>query len=369
MTPLLLFVIALSLSALFAWLATKSPLFHRKEVIEKVVIFSFLSLFFTPILYYVGFWVQQSILSSRGMFRSIVDGCSMAINSCYAFIQQNHPSLLALYGIVGGLLMGFTISFIKRMKPYIKGLKAIRSRRPLDLSLYPNLKVACDEAIKRASFKGEVEFYLLNTEKPFIGVFGVKKPKILISPAIIDGFSKDELVAVILHELGHLEFGDNLWSFLVGALRDVLFFLIPMRRLRETFEEEKEYTVDRWVTERLGDPMPLAYALLKVSEMRHTKSNLGPSVAFADESTHLEKRIRNLLESDSKNAFVKRLFAILSATFLLLVITSFSLGFSEGRSRAEVLESTICKPSHEEVATHEIHRCDCTGCSMELSLK
>ena len=135
---------------------------------------------------------------------------------------------------------------------------------------------------------------------------------------------------MLLHELGHFRFRDNLWNLLGGLLRDFLAPLPFARRLFGQLQEEMEYQVDRWVVRRLSSPLPLAEALVKVSATGGPASAAGR--AFAEPQTHLGRRLQNLLHPPS--AFPWRMFLVLwSLSVFLPLASGFALGELQGRLR------------------------------------
>jgi len=310
-----------------------------------------LMIFLTPLLFTIGFYLSRVINIDYSNSSPFITQCEEALHRCITFIKDSQNLFLGLKILITFLLVGLFLATSKRAFYYVKGYWILKKSNPIDLSLYPKLKVLLQKVKEKSEYNRKIDVYLRNSEGPYIGVFGILHPKILISENLINSLEEKELEAVLLHEIGHLKFMDNFWSIILGAVKDLFFFFVPFRFLHSAYEEEKEYAVDKWVRDIQGDPIPLAYALIKVSgkmELETTSSSL----SLVPEGSYLSKRIKNLLEKDDRkkdNLFTKGLFIAL----ILMIGASFTLGFKEGNGYTKKIKEMKCITSSVNITVLE----------------
>jgi beta-lactamase regulating signal transducer with metallopeptidase domain len=356
------FIGTLLIASVFSLLALKLPTFNRKKVILRVFIVSILMILLTPVIFVAGFYLSRTMGIEYSNFSSILSQCEEALHRCSVFVK-NPENLYIGFKIFFILLsIGIFLVAFKRVYQYLKGYWILKKSTPLDLSRYPKLKRALNKALEKADLRNRVEVYLRDADGPYIGIFGIFHPRILVSENLIDSLEEEELEAVILHEIGHLKFMDNLWGLILGAIKDLFFFFLPFKLLHSAYEEEKEYAVDKWVRDLQGDPLPLAYALIKVSR-KVPQGDISSTLSLVPEGSHLSKRIKNLIEirEERKN---KRFLGTLFMAFLLTVLASFTLGFMEGRSYVEKNREIKCLPSSSENLSFFSYPV-CTNCITE----
>lgn len=77
--------------------------------------------------------------------------------------------------------------------------------------------------------------------------------------------SATELSAVVAHEFAHLQRRDNRWLTATSILEAVLFVQPLNRLVSEKLRALAECSCDDWAVDRLGDPAPLATALVRIA--------------------------------------------------------------------------------------------------------
>lgn len=113
---------------------------------------------------------------------------------------------------------------------------------------------------------GRTRVLLTGSWAPEAFCAGLARPRIYLSRAALEQLTEAELGAVIAHEVHHAQRRDPLRIFVVRMLADALFFLPALRRLRERYEELAEIAADEAAVAAVGDPSPLAAALLRFGE-------------------------------------------------------------------------------------------------------
>lgn len=117
---------------------------------------------------------------------------------------------------------------------------------------------------------------------------GLLRPRIYISDGALQALSREELVAVMIHERHHLRKFDPLRSALLRALKNALFFIPVVHYLEKRHEVAKEVSADAEAMRRGQGKLFLASALYKLSEARY--SGIPALSLFADKKV-LEIRI------------------------------------------------------------------------------
>lgn len=119
---------------------------------------------------------------------------------------------------------------------------------------------------------------------------GLFRPRIYISTGLLRGLEKDELRAVFLHELKHKKGYDPLRFLLIGFARDAFFYLPAIKHMAFFARLKKEHEADDTAAARLGSPISLASAMIKVAREGALYA------ALADNTGQVTGRVRRLLE-------------------------------------------------------------------------
>lgn len=104
---------------------------------------------------------------------------------------------------------------------------------------------------------------------------GARRAVVAVDPAIFDELDAQEAQGLIAHELAHLKRRDTQLGTLVGAFRDVAFFLPPLHLTARWLRREQEESADELASRCTGRPVALASGILKVWDRSHTRPHLG----------------------------------------------------------------------------------------------
>jgi hypothetical protein len=124
---------------------------------------------------------------------------------------------------------------------------------------------------------------------PVAALAGVWRPRLLLSEQVIGALSREELDAVLAHELAHLDARDNLKRLLLVASPDALG-LTSGGRLRSEFLEATEAAADARACGRVS-PTVLARAILKVARLVPAGGRLEVAVASFHHEGSLVSRV------------------------------------------------------------------------------
>lgn len=131
---------------------------------------------------------------------------------------------------------------------------------------------------------------------PVAALSGLVRPRLLLAESLLDALSREELEAVVAHELSHLEARDNLKRLLLRAAPDPLTFFTAGGRLRRAFEEAAEAAADRRAATRVP-ALRLAQALVKVAALVPPGQRFDMSVTALQRDGSLAARVRALVEA------------------------------------------------------------------------
>lgn len=147
---------------------------------------------------------------------------------------------------------------------------------------------------------------------------GLLSPRIYISTGLLNALEKDELRAVFLHELKHKKGFDPLRFLIIGFIRDAFFYLPAVRHMASFARLRKEHEADDTAASRLGEPLSLASAMIKVAREGALYA------ALAENTEQVAGRVRRLVEGREAKLRVPAKAAAVSlfvATALLLSLS------------------------------------------------
>ncbi len=140
-------------------------------------------------------------------------------------------------------------------------------------SIHKQLVVAC----KRLAIKEKPELYIFKSAQPNAYTAGVKKNYLALSTGCIDTFSKEELLAVLAHELGHIHAEHVLYKStfrILGILAAELaqktlglggLALYPIKLALSHWDRVSEFSADRVSLLVVKKPNVVLNTLMKLS--------------------------------------------------------------------------------------------------------
>jgi beta-lactamase regulating signal transducer with metallopeptidase domain len=160
---------------------------------------------------------------------------------------------------------------------------------------------------------------LYKSYKPSVFCAGFCKPKIYISSKLINQLNKNELTAVLVHEVQHLRSYDPLRTFFLSIF-DKLFFFVPLvKELSKRIRLNQETIADNFAVNFVGKQAYLK-TIVKVDKINFSQPIL-ESTGFEN---LLNKRVKHLLGKSAKlnkKRFVLNFLAN-STIFLVLIFIS-----------------------------------------------
>jgi Zn-dependent protease with chaperone function len=165
-----------------------------------------------------------------------------------------------------------------------------------------------------------VTLRVCHREEPQAFTVGWRQPCIVLSPWVLENLDRQELLAAMAHELGHIRHKDNLLLFLVHSLCPGGLALPYLQRQLAHLTALLELRADTVGAALSGDRLALASALVKVRRAVHSQVVL-QRPSFVGQPSLLRARIAALLaESAGKLRYREwTLLAVLAVGSVLLL--------------------------------------------------
>ncbi len=125
---------------------------------------------------------------------------------------------------------------------------------------------------------------------------GVWRATVILPISAVLGLPREELEAVMAHELGHIRRWDYMWNLLQTAVESVLFFHPAVWWLSRTVRDRREVCCDEIAVESCAGAAVYARALLRLEEQRTVKLRLAMALGGCGGS--LLGRVRKVLGED-----------------------------------------------------------------------
>jgi beta-lactamase regulating signal transducer with metallopeptidase domain len=125
---------------------------------------------------------------------------------------------------------------------------------------------------------------------------GVWRVTVILPVSAVLGLPREELEAVMAHELGHIRRWDYLWNLMQMALESVLFFHPAVWWLSRTVRERREVCCDEIAVRSCSGAAVYARALLRLEEQRTVE--LRVAMALNGCGGSLLGRVRKVLGED-----------------------------------------------------------------------
>ncbi|HEY1741647.1 MAG TPA: M56 family metallopeptidase [Granulicella sp.] len=184
-----------------------------------------------------------------------------------------HPVLAVLLGV---WFLGFISTAIYWLVLWHRIHTALRMATPLPLNLSTGL------SIRAVSSPARME----------PGVFGIRKPVLLLPEGITRYLSQDQLETVVTHELCHVQRRDNLTAAIHMLVEAIFWFYPPVWWIRTRLVEERERACDEAVLQTGSAADVYAESILNVCKF-YVESPL--ACASGVTGSDLNKRITRIL--------------------------------------------------------------------------
>jgi hypothetical protein len=137
-------------------------------------------------------------------------------------------------------------------------------------------------------------------EFPSFGLVGLLKPKVVVSPRVLDTLTPEQFQAALEHEQAHRSSGDNLKRLLILLAPDLVPFLRSFRTLEDQWDLHAELAADDLATR--GNPVrsiALAEALIRLARLDGNEAQPPLVSGLFAARKGLAARVERLLRFDS----------------------------------------------------------------------
>jgi len=182
--------------------------------------------------------------------------------------------------------------------------------------------------------RARLERHLVYVSDPaaYAFCYGFLSPRICISSGMARKLSRQELMAVLLHEGHHLRHRDPLKVLVSRMVAGTLFALPTAAELRDRFLVEKELAADAHVLAHLS-PEPLASALLKLCRAGNARPVEALAAAAVGPFNVLGERIRHLAQPPGRLSPLRPIrIAASLAVVVVVLLASVGSTLAAGRS-------------------------------------
>ncbi len=241
------------------------------------------------------------------------------INNVSGFLSYAMPFIAVLY----------LIFFASHIVKFVFSYRLTQNLRDKNLIKMPAAnRIFVEELTTLFSLHKKVKIYISKNIRCPLTV-GFFKPLILIPLAAVNHLTKEQMEAVILHELAHIKRADYLFYLLQCLIEKVFFFNIFSRMLNNIIERERENACDDWVLQFKYNSYHYAEALLKLGKLQ--ASSLAMAASGKKENMLLY-RIKRLIHGKEKSTAYECTalrFSFLTLIIALGLLISFSPKTSE----------------------------------------
>jgi Zn-dependent protease with chaperone function len=159
------------------------------------------------------------------------------------------------------------------------------------------------EALRKGMGVPAAELRLSKTSVPISFAVHANEPLVVMSESLLSLLKKDELEAVMAHELAHVKNSDTTLKALVTAYKTALPHDPIIRLVEAAFHREREMVADETASTATRRPLSLAAALLKIYEAfpknnlrsHGTLSILGAGATLMSRHPPIRHRINQLI--------------------------------------------------------------------------
>jgi beta-lactamase regulating signal transducer with metallopeptidase domain len=176
---------------------------------------------------------------------------------------------------------------------------------------------------------GPVRVRLVPLSRPLALIYDFHQPTLLLSTWMVEHLDEQEVEAVLIHELVHIQRADYLINWVALMLRDAFFYLPPIRATYRQLKQEKELACDDLVAHITQRPLALASALTKVWLFQVETRSAVLAQTLVAKGEGIESRVERLLSKTPKSCEKPQRFLFLSPMALsvcvLFLVTVISL--------------------------------------------
>lgn len=161
------------------------------------------------------------------------------------------------------------------------------------------------------------KIHVFEYSQPHAFCIGIINPKIYLSSISLQIMSKQQVEAVILHEMYHLKRHDNFFLIILNIVAFLLFPFPIVKELKYYFELKEEIDADKFSVSNLGSTTPILQSLKKF--LSYKPDNVRYGISFLKLKT-LHHRISSLRNETAAASLIKSRSIV--TTFISIIVLS-----------------------------------------------
>jgi len=131
---------------------------------------------------------------------------------------------------------------------------------------------------------------------------GLRRAEICVPPRVESELRREEIDALLAHELAHVQRRDPAWLVVCRAI-EVVFFFQPLNRLCASWlADEAEYLADDWAVTHTGERVGMASCLTEIAGWLVSADEPRLVAGMAARGTRLTLRVGRLLDEEHEPA-------------------------------------------------------------------
>lgn len=279
-----------------------------------------------PALTFVGFWRVPATQVNEGMLTAVT--LPQVDVAAGMFVQDSSPValVLALCWLAGAALM---------LLRHAGGWRLVNA---LDRHPFERLPADWQRRVDRLCAAMRIgRDVSVRVSKDIVGPFTARllRPVVWLPLSILTQLPREQVEALIAHELAHIARMDWLWNGLQCVIESLLFFHPAVWWLGRRIRAEREHACDDLAVMACGDAIALAEALAQLERQRHS----APRLVLAAHGGALMNRITRLVSGPpSRGRWTAR--AGIAALVGIGVVLAAQAGVSGSRPGLHIRSST-----------------------------
>ncbi len=199
--------------------------------------------------------------------------------------------------------------------------------------------------IQRSGIRRDIRF-LASSHFSEPAAFGLWRWTIVLPVGLQNRLSKEELRALLAHELAHLARGDVRWLWAGRVLCSCLAFQPLNFVARNRWQQAAEYLCDDWAVDRGVCALSLARCLTRIAEWSFESKNRAVALAASGPKRTIVRRVERLVNDTERNdrwalgCRRRLLTAACLATIVLFSMMGPRCGWTATDSQSEPLEAS-----------------------------
>jgi beta-lactamase regulating signal transducer with metallopeptidase domain len=175
------------------------------------------------------------------------------------------------------------------------------------------------QEINRKYSEGNQDFTVISCSAPIAVTMGFLHPRIILSTGLLNLLDKNEVEAVIYHELYHKKHRDPLKIFLLSLFASIMWYIPILKWFHQKYKIVREILADHYAINKQGTSVDLGSALLKMLKTVNRANMPFSYVSFAD--TSVNYRIKYILDPQTEIPLKLPFMLTITSIYVFLMLS------------------------------------------------